>query len=96
MLELIENEILDDKLPLESPVEGIELNDKFFKKQWEFLAPIFTQRSVVLKLKDNHILPFLEDVKLDNAHGGYANAFRVSLDPCHQGLVEARPGDQVS
>lgn len=96
MLEFIENETLDDKLPLESPVEGLELNAKFFEKQWEFLAPVFTQRSVALNLKDNHILPFLEDIKLDYAHGGYANAFCVSLDPCHQGLVEAGPGDQVS
>jgi hypothetical protein len=95
MLECIENDVIDDRLPLETPVPGLHLNDKFFKVQWEFLAPIFTKRTVTLKLKDKHILPFLEDAKIDQAHGGYANAFRVSLDPGHQALVDLQVGGDV-
>jgi hypothetical protein len=82
----IENEIFDDRLPLDNPIPDLNLNEKFYNIQWEFLAPVFSKRSVVLKLKDDHIMPFLEDSKIDNAHGGFADAFRVALDPNHQAL----------
>jgi hypothetical protein len=97
VVDLIANDILNNKLPLGTEsVEGLELDAKFFDIQWEFVAPIFTRRSVVLKLKYRHVLPYLEDRKIDNVHGGYANAFRVVLDPQHQDVVEPTKVEQVS
>jgi len=97
VVDFISNDILDEKLPLSAElVEEIKVDARFLELQWEYVAPIFTKRSVTVKLKDRHILPFLEDQKLDGAHGGYANAFRVSLDPQHQDLEPVTEAGQVS
>lgn len=78
--ECLSYEIRDDKLPVIVPesMEGLDVDPKFFEKRWEFLAPIFRRRNVLLKLKDQYILPFLEDRRLDDSEGGFANAFRVT------------------
>lgn len=94
-VDCLENEIMDHHLPLDDSFSVFEPNEKLLRYQWEFLAPIFTQRSTVLKLKDESILPFLEDCKLDDVHGGYADAFHVTLDARHQNLGETEVIDGV-
>ncbi|RFU33949.1 hypothetical protein B7463_g2365, partial [Scytalidium lignicola] len=95
--ECLSHDIRDDKLSVITPesMEGLKIDPRFFEKRWEFLAPIFRRRNVLLKLKDQHVLPFLEDRRLDDSQGGYANAFRVTLDARHQGLVQFGPDDKV-
>ena len=93
----LSRDLQDGKLPVGPDLlEGIDVDPKFFDRQWEFQAPIFTRSSVLLTLQDRHILPYLEDHKMDKSEGGYANAFRVTLDSQHQRLVNATDGSSVS
>jgi hypothetical protein len=85
IMEFISNGLFDKKLPLgEDEVEGINVHDEFFILQPAFTSPVFSRTSIILNLKDECILPFLEDSKMGG--GGYGNSFHVSLDPLHQKL----------
>jgi hypothetical protein len=96
IVDFISQELRDYKLPLSlDAIEGLNLDAKFVKKQWEYIAPIFKRRNVLLKLKDDHVLPFLEDHKMSANEGGYANAYRITLDASHQELVNSGLDNKV-
>jgi hypothetical protein len=93
----LSHDLRDEKLPVgPEAMEGLGVDPRFFDKQWEFLAPVFERRNVLLRLKDRHVLPFLEDRRMSDSEGAYANAFRVTLDARHQDLVKVEHGEQVS
>jgi len=93
--DFLAHDLTDGSLPLfATTIPVANVSHKFFDRQWEYIAPIFKRRNVVLRLQEDHILPFLEDVRMDDADGGYANAFIVSLDPDHQ-EIELANGDKV-
>jgi hypothetical protein len=95
IMDFISNELLDNKLPLtRSDIEGIDVNEQFFIVQSEFISPVFSKRSIILNLKDECVLPFLEDARVGD--GGYGNAYRVSLDPLHQDLEKPPVDGSVS
>ena len=81
---------LDAKLPLkEADVSRYFSNpDKgtlFLRRQWAFLAPVFSERTQSRRELDNRIiLPFLHKKLI--AQGGFAKVYRVTIDASHHKL----------
>ena len=81
---------LDAKLPLkEADISRYFSNpDKgrlFLRRQWAFLAPVFSERTQSRReLDDRIILPFLQKKLI--AEGGFAKVYRVTIDASHHKL----------
>ena len=95
---------LDARLPLSRSdldrfVQRPESADLFYRKQWTFLAPVFSfEYSSFRELDDRTILPFLK--KKLFAEGGFAKVYIISLDGSHHTFKNksekewlAAPGD---
>jgi hypothetical protein len=64
----------------------------FSRDQWQMLSPVFRRGSEVkhYELLNNHVLPFIEDHKLDSGEfirfGGSSSVWAVVIHPDHQFL----------
>ena len=94
IVQCVSNQLRDINLPVgPEAVEELGLDHRFGDKQWIYIAPIFKRRTVLLTLKDSHILPILEDVEMKG--GGFSKSFRVTVDAQNQELVTISPGETV-
>lgn len=56
---------------------------EFEKKQWMFLAPVFTQHQLIYKFERDHILPF-KSVSSKVKEGTFGDVFEVEIHESHQ------------
>lgn len=81
----IENEILDSALPVDkTQLEGIISCDdvqKFVNHQWDYLAYEFRKGSYQRKIRDEIILPYLEQTRIDR---GSSPVYKVLVHRAHQ------------
>lgn len=52
---------------------------RFLERQWEFDPVILEKGNIHLEIRENTVLPFLEDVKI--AKGGFGTLYRVVIHP---------------
>ena len=77
---------LDSVLPL-SDTEAInyladpEKRSLFLRKQWIFLAPVFSEDPIPRELHGRTILPFLR--RTDISEGGFGKVYKVRIDASH-------------
>ena len=77
---------LDSILPLSdteavSYIEDPEKRSLFLRKQWVFLAPVFSEDPIPRELHSRTILPFLE--RIDISEGDFAKVYRVRIAASH-------------
>ncbi|KAF8251001.1 kinase-like protein [Wilcoxina mikolae CBS 423.85] len=73
-----------------------ESNDvaDFYETQWEVLAPILRSGAAHRTLHDNTIFPFIENEVL-STQGGFGVAWKTTLHPTQQNLVQPIDGAKV-
>ena len=84
----IENDILDSSLPLdEQPLRSLipEAWNNFRALQWEYLAYRFRKGHYQFKLRQELILPYIEQVPLGK--GGFSTVSKVLIHSAHQNLL---------
>ena len=82
---------LDSWLPLsKSTLEPIihKSTQDFWEKQWEFLAPTFSNQQVHRSLDKEIILPFISKEYIDE--GGFGDVYKIEVHPSH---VSGSSGD---
>jgi hypothetical protein len=89
---------LDDKLPfsadeLQAIIPETDGASDFFKRQWEFVAPVFSRNVLHRSLNSKIRLPFVQNKKIDE--GGFGVVYEIKLHPDHQKLPLI-PQDKVS
>ncbi|KAL9103274.1 MAG: hypothetical protein Q9163_001676 [Psora crenata] len=77
---------LDARLPLQETdisryFSNPEKGKLFLRRQWSFLAPVFSEYRLCRELDDRIILPFLH--KKFVAQGGFGKVYRISVDASH-------------
>ncbi len=78
---------LDARLPLQGTdisryFSNPEKGKLFLRRQWSFLAPVFSENRSCRKLDDRIILPFLHKKLVDK--GGFGKVYRISVDVMDQ------------
>lgn len=53
--------------------------NSFYEKQWQFSAPVISQRIIPRKLEDETILPFLTSERIDQ--GGFGVITKITIHP---------------
>lgn len=91
VLDFIENDISDGKLPLTAghfeKFDSCNYQKRFLEKQWEFLAPIWEKGRYLHKILDhNAVLPILEERQV--GAGGFGTTFEVLFSGVHQGFSD--------
>ena len=77
---------LDARLPLQGTdisryLSNPEKGKLFLRRQWSFLAPVFSENRSCRELDDRIILPFLHKKLVDK--GGFGKVYRISVDASH-------------
>ena len=77
---------LDARLPLQETdisryFSNPEKGKLFLRRQWSFLAPVFSENRSRRELDDRIILPFLHRKFVDE--GGFGKVYRISVDASH-------------
>ena len=77
---------LDARLPLQETdisryFSNPEKGKLFLRRQWSFLAPVFSENRSCRELDDRIILPFLHKKFVDE--GGFGKVYRISVDASH-------------
>jgi hypothetical protein len=80
-------EELDGRLPFDDPdLERLLGNsdsvNHFREKQWEFVAPVFSGGILPRTLREEVILPFIENEPI--GRGGFGDVFKIKIHPAHQ------------
>lgn len=88
---------LDDKLPfsadtLQSIIPDTDAASNFYRRQWEFVAPVFSRSTLHRSLNSKMRLPFVQNKKL--GEGGFGVIYEIQLHPDHQRLP-LLPRDKV-
>jgi hypothetical protein len=88
---------LDDKLPfsadtLQSIIPDTDAAGNFYKRQWEFVAPVFSRNVLHRSLSSKIRLPFVQNKKI--GEGGFGVVYEIKLHPDHQRLA-LLPQDKV-
>ncbi|KAH5159568.1 hypothetical protein HBH69_056940 [Parastagonospora nodorum] len=83
---------VDSKLPytlekLTSLFNHDAFANKFYDKQWEFTAPVFSGSIVPRVLHDDVILPFIAEEPLESGIGGFGTVYVTTIEPSHQRLL---------
>jgi hypothetical protein len=78
---------VDEDLPLSRDQLRMVADDDFFinyfyEKQWQFCAPVISQRLIPRDLKDETILPFLTSEQI--AQGGFGVITKITIHPEHK------------
>lgn len=84
----IENDVLDSSLPLdEQPLRSLipEAWTNFKALQWEYLAYRFRKGHYQIKLRQELILPYVEQAPLGK--GGFSTVRKVLIHSAHQNLL---------
>lgn len=77
--------ICDDTTP---PVPS-----EFLTAQWEFLAPVFLRSRILKQIRDDAVLPFVQDEKI--SRGGFSTVYKIAIPANHQNLVAVVEGQNV-
>ena len=77
---------LDARLPLQGTdiswyFSNPEKGKLFLRRQWSFLAPVFSENRSCRELDDRVILPFLHKRLVDK--GGFGKLYRINVDASH-------------
>lgn len=80
---------LDNKLPLEAGTISRYIPDSakatlFYRRQWTFLAPVFSEDFVARELDDRTVLPFLSCENITK--GGFGRVYKIKVHRSHQCL----------
>ena len=75
--------------------------NSFYEKQWQFCAPVISQRIIPRTLEDETVLPFLTSERIDQ--GGFGVITKITIHPEHKSAdilpvdnVRLAPLDQVT
>ena len=88
LLFFIENNVLDSSLPLEEPrLRSLipKAWTNFKGLQWEYLAYRFRKGQYRIKLQQELILPYIEQVLIGK--GGFSTVSKVRIHSAHQNLL---------
>ncbi|KAN0110019.1 Protein kinase-like domain containing protein [Hyaloscypha variabilis] len=92
----VEANLLEDaKLPFKKGdlTQEVKLSldeaEKFEKKQWELLAPVFYRGTLNRRFQERIILPFKQEERIGN--GAYGNVYKTVLPERHQELMQFFP-----
>jgi hypothetical protein len=92
----VEANLLEDaKLPFkkEELTQEVKLSldeaEKFEKKQWELLAPVFYRGTLNRRFQERTILPFMQDESIGK--GAFGNVYKTVLHESHQELMQFFP-----
>ncbi|PMD49796.1 kinase-like protein [Hyaloscypha bicolor E] len=82
---------LDHRLPfdqqtLETMMEAVPAS-RFYEKQWEFTAPVFTPFMLRRHLTDDTILPFHSENKIGS--GGFGDVYHITINTAHQSFDDS-------
>ena len=77
---------LDARLPLKDTDVSLYFSNpdkgkRFLRRQWTFLAPVFSENRSYREFDDRFILPFLH--KNPIAQGGFGKIYRITVDASH-------------
>lgn len=84
----LQQAVLDQQLPftraeLEVLLHGVHTIkiDDFYEKQWEFTAPVFSEKLIPRRLDSRTIMPFIEEDRI--AKGGFGVVYKIKIHDEH-------------